>query len=263
MLLVEVQGGLLITSVMMLKGISLLSFGMSQGMTATKLVVRFSIHKSMRKTKTNLNKWAVEVAETGTFSAILGSGGPGGLPVPYLVIANKVDIVPSDGSRVRSGSIVDLARQWIEKRGLLPRSEELPLTESFPGNSGLISAAKEARYDKEAVTKFFRMLIRRRYFSNEPAVPSPWSLIPREDSILPVVTRKDDADSFQRKSYSGEDFMFNGVPPLPAQRNLPPPPTLDPQLPVFSSDNYRYHRFSSPSLTEMSSNRTSRENFNV
>ncbi|XP_044362738.1 small GTPase LIP1 isoform X2 [Triticum aestivum] len=260
---VGIKGGLLITSVMMLKGISLLSFGMSQGMTATKLVVRFSIHKSMRKTKTNLNKWAVEVAETGTFSAILGSGGPGGLPVPYLVIANKVDIVPSDGSRVRSGSIVDLARQWIEKRGLLPRSEELPLTESFPGNSGLISAAKEARYDKEAVTKFFRMLIRRRYFSNEPAVPSPWSLIPREDSILPVVTRKDDADSFQRKSYSGEDFMFNGVPPLPAQRNLPPPPTLDPQLPVFSSDNYRYHRFSSPSLTEMSSNRTSRENFNV
>lgn len=210
-----------------------------------------------------MNKWAVEVAETGTFSAILGSGGPGGLPVPYLVIANKVDIVPSDGTRVRSGSIIDVARQWIEKRGLLPRSEELPLTESFPGNSGLISAAKEARYDKEAVTKFFRMLIRRRYFSNEPPAPSPWSLTPREDNILPVVTRKDDTDSFQRKSYSGEDFMFNGVPPLPAQRNLPPPPTLDPQLPVFSSDNNRYHRFSSPSLTEISNNRTSRENFNV
>nr|CAB3499934.1 unnamed protein product [Digitaria exilis] len=46
----------------------------------------------LKKTKTNLNKWAVEVAESGTFSAHLGSGGPGGLPVPYLVIANKVDI---------------------------------------------------------------------------------------------------------------------------------------------------------------------------
>ena len=86
-----------------------------------------------------MNKWAVEVAETGTFSAPLGSGGPGGLPVPYLVISNKVDLVPKDGTGVRNGSIVDVARQWIEKRGLLPRSEELPLTDSFPGNSGLNS----------------------------------------------------------------------------------------------------------------------------
>jgi hypothetical protein len=86
-----------------------------------------------------LNKWAVEVAETGTFLAPLGSGGPGGLPVPYLVIANKADLVPRDGTRVRNGSIVDVARQWIEKRGLLPSSEELPLTDSFPGNSGLNS----------------------------------------------------------------------------------------------------------------------------
>jgi hypothetical protein len=45
-------------------------------------------------------------------------------------------------------------------------------------------------------------LIRRRYFSNEPAAPSPWSLTPREDSILPVVTPKDDADTFQRKRWA-------------------------------------------------------------
>jgi Rab-like protein 3 len=120
--------------------------------------VIFVYDLSQRKTKTNLNKWAVEVAETGTFSAPLGSGGPGGLPVPYLVIANKVDLVPRDGSRVSSGSLVDFARQWVEKQGLLPSSEELPLTDSFPGNSGLLSAAKEARYDKEAVIKFFRMV---------------------------------------------------------------------------------------------------------
>jgi Rab-like protein 3 len=84
-----------------------------------------------------LNKWAVEVAETGSFSAPLASGGPGGLPVPYLVIANKVDIV--DGTRVRNGSVVDVVRQWIEKRGLLPCNEELPLTDSFPGKSALNS----------------------------------------------------------------------------------------------------------------------------
>ena len=101
--------------------------------------VIFVYDLSQRKTKTNLNKWAVEVAEAGTFLAPLGSGGPGGLPVPYLVISNKVDLVPKDGTGVRNGSIVDVARQWIEKRGLLPCSEELPLTDSFPGNSGLNS----------------------------------------------------------------------------------------------------------------------------
>ena len=94
---------------------------------------------SQRKTKANLSKWALEVAESGTFSAPLGSGGPGGLPVPYLVIANKVDIAPRDGRRVSSGNLVDVARQWVEKQGLLPSSEELPLVESFPGNSGLLT----------------------------------------------------------------------------------------------------------------------------
>ncbi|GJM91663.1 hypothetical protein PR202_ga08062 [Eleusine coracana subsp. coracana] len=157
---------------------------------------------SQRKTKTNLNKWAVEVAESGTFSAPLGSGGPGGLPVPYLVIANKVDIAPRDGKRVSSGNLVDVARQWVEKQGLLPASEELPLLEGFPGNSGLLTAAKDGRYDKEALMKFFRMLIRRRYFSNELPAPSPWSLTPREDTILPVETGNDD-DLFQRKRFFG------------------------------------------------------------
>nr|ACJ85536.1 unknown [Medicago truncatula] len=48
---------------------------------------------SQRRTKTSLQKWAAEIAATGTFSAPLGSGGPGGLPVPYIVIGNKADIV--------------------------------------------------------------------------------------------------------------------------------------------------------------------------
>ncbi|GJN20323.1 hypothetical protein PR202_gb07688 [Eleusine coracana subsp. coracana] len=226
--------------------------------------VIFVYDLSQRKTKTNLNKWAVEVAESGTFSAPLGSGGPGGLPVPYLVIANKVDIAPRDGKRVSSGNLVDVARQWVEKQGLLPASEELPLVEGFPGNSGLLTAAKEARYDKEALMKFFRMLIRRRYFSNELPAPSPWSLTPREDTILPVETGNDD-DLFQRKSYSGHSNKYNGGAPLPAQRNLTPPPTLNPQQPMSSlSENYRYHRFSSSSIPDSGGGgRTTRADINI
>uniref|UniRef100_A0A0E0HC75 GTP-binding protein n=1 Tax=Oryza nivara TaxID=4536 RepID=A0A0E0HC75_ORYNI len=225
--------------------------------------VIFVYDLSQRKTKTNLNKWAVEVAESGTFSAPLGSGGPGGLPVPYLVIANKVDIAPRDGKRVSSGNLVDVARQWVEKQGLLPSSEELPLAESFPGNSGLLTAAKVARYDKEALVKFFRMLIRRRYFSNELPAPSPWSLTPREDTILPVETTNDD-DLFQRKSYAGQSYKYSGVTPLPAQRNLTPPPTLYPQQPMSSSsENYRYHRFSSSAIPDASSSRTNRADINI
>lgn len=82
-----------------------------------------------------MQKWAVEIATTGTFSAPLGSGGPGGLPVPYLVIGNKTDIAAKEGTRISSGNLVDVARQWVEKHGLLPSSEELPLTDSFPGSS--------------------------------------------------------------------------------------------------------------------------------
>ncbi|XP_024317045.1 small GTPase LIP1 isoform X4 [Brachypodium distachyon] len=247
----------------MRKGTSLLSFGMFPGMSDIEIAVHFFIHKLMRKTKANLSKWAVEVAESGTFSAPLGSGGPGGLPVPYLVIANKVDIAPRDGRRVSSGNLVDVARQWVEKQGLLPSSEELPLVESFPGNSGLLTAAKEARYDKEAVVKFFRMLIRRRYFSNELPAPSPWSLTPREDTILPVETVNDE-ELFKRKSYGGQSYKYNGVAPLPAQRNLTPPLTPYPQQPMSStSENYRYHRYSSSSIPDASSSRANRLDLNL
>lgn len=86
-----------------------------------------------------MQKWAAEIAATGTFSAPLGSGGPGGLPVPYIVIGNKVDIAAKEGTRGSSGNLVDAARQWVEKQGLLPSSEELPLTESFPGSGGLLA----------------------------------------------------------------------------------------------------------------------------
>ena len=94
---------------------------------------------SQRRTKTSLQKWAAEIAATGTFSAPLGSGGPGGLPVPYIVVGNKADIAAQEGTRGSSGNLVDVARQWVEKQGLLPSSEELPLTESFPGSGGLVA----------------------------------------------------------------------------------------------------------------------------
>ncbi|XVE86656.1 hypothetical protein DITRI_Ditri18aG0052000 [Diplodiscus trichospermus] len=114
---------------------------------------------SQRRTKTSLQKWAAEIAATGTFSAPLSSGGPGGLPVPYIVIGNKADVAAKEGTRGSSGNLVDAARQWVEKQGLLPSSEELPLTESFPGSGSLIAAAKDARYDKESVMRFFRMVL--------------------------------------------------------------------------------------------------------
>ncbi|XP_020591508.1 small GTPase LIP1-like [Phalaenopsis equestris] len=199
---------------------------------------------SQRRTKSSLHKWAAEIAATGTFSAPLGSGGPGGLPVPYLVIGNKTDIAPKDGGRVSSGNLVDVARQWVEKQGLLPSSEELPLRESFPGSSGLRSAAKEARYDKEAITKFFLMLVRRRYFSDELPAPSSWSAYPVQSSVLPSGESSSEEDQFHSKrSLSGDKFKYDVLPPLPAQRNLPPPPTLYPQQPVSASENYSNNRY--------------------
>lgn len=98
---------------------------------------------SQRRTKTGLHKWAAEISATGTFSAPLASGGPGGLPVPYIVIGNKADIAAMEGTRGSSGNLVDMARQWVEKQGLLPSSEELPLTESFPGGNGLLAVSSK------------------------------------------------------------------------------------------------------------------------
>jgi len=96
---------------------------------------------SQRRTKTSLQKWASEIAATGTFSAPLSSGGPGGLPVPYIVVSNKADVAAKEGTRGSSGNLVDAARHWVEKQGLLPSSEEIPLTESFPGSGGLIAVS--------------------------------------------------------------------------------------------------------------------------
>uniref|UniRef100_A0A1D1YXU1 Putative GTP-binding protein At5g64813 n=1 Tax=Anthurium amnicola TaxID=1678845 RepID=A0A1D1YXU1_9ARAE len=220
---------------------------------------------SQRRTKTSLQKWAVEIAATGTFSAPLGSGGPGGLPVPYLVIGNKVDIAAKEGTKGSSGNLVDAARQWVEKQGLLPSSEELPLTESFPGSGGLLAAAKEARFDKEAIMKFFHMLIRRRYFSDELSAPNPWSMTPAQNSVRYSSEISSDANqSLQNMSSNGEAYKYNALAPLPAQRNLTPPPTLYPQQPMsIPADTYSFSRFTVPGMPEASCTRTKRTDINV
>ncbi|XP_061358435.1 small GTPase LIP1-like [Gastrolobium bilobum] len=219
---------------------------------------------SQRRTKASLKKWAAEIAATGTFSAPLGSAGPGGLPVPYIVIGNKSDIAAKEGTRGSSGNLVDVAYQWVEKQGLLPYSEELPLTESFPGSGGLIAAAKEARYDKEAVINFFHMLIRRRYFSDE--IPAPaWTVSPVQRNTQRIDENLiDEDDHSYTTSRNGDPYKYNMLPPLPAQRNLTPPPTLYPQRPVSVSENYSFPRFSLSDSSETSAaTRTKRSYINV
>lgn len=64
-------------------------------------------------------------------------------------------------------------------------------------------------------------------------------------------------------SLSGETYKYNVHPPLPAQCNLAPPPTLYPQQPMSASENYRYPRYSATGLPEVSSNKSKRADINV
>lgn len=84
---------------------------------------------SQRKTKANLQGWANEVVSEGSFSAPLPNGYSNSVPVPSLVIGNKSDIAPMGSS----SNLVDAARQWVEKQGLISSSEDLPTTQKFPG----------------------------------------------------------------------------------------------------------------------------------
>ncbi|KAG0462938.1 hypothetical protein HPP92_021414 [Vanilla planifolia] len=130
------------------RGTSLLSFGIFLDMIGIKIVDCFSITKSTVLFLSMISpKGGQRLAcrsgqqrlhQRPLFSAPFGSSGPGGLPVPYLVIANKIDIASKDG-RQSSANLVDAARMWVQKQGLLPSSEELPLTDSFPNNSNLLA----------------------------------------------------------------------------------------------------------------------------
>ncbi|XP_013606195.1 PREDICTED: uncharacterized protein LOC106313026 isoform X2 [Brassica oleracea var. oleracea] len=63
-------------------------------------------------------------------------------------------------------------------------------------------AAKETRYDKEALNKFFRMLIRRRYFSDELPSSSPWSIPTSSSQRLDEITS--DEDQFYKRTSTKE-----------------------------------------------------------
>ncbi|KAL8168260.1 hypothetical protein V2J09_009759 [Rumex salicifolius] len=232
--------------------------------------VIFVYDLSQRGTKSGLINWASEIAATGNFSAPMGSSGPGGLPVPYIVIKNKADIITKEGRRGSSGNLVDVARQWVKKQGLLPPSEELPLVDSFPGNTGLLAAAREARYDKEAVFKFFHMLIRRRYYSDElpSSIHSPWTISPlqkpaeRLDEII-----GDEGQLYGNTSTNGESNNNNNnnklYSPLPAQHSLTPPPTLYPQRPVLTPDANNIPRFNVMAASDFTYMRPKRTDINV
>ncbi|XP_057806966.1 small GTPase LIP1-like isoform X1 [Salvia miltiorrhiza] len=221
---------------------------------------------SQRRTKISLNKWAAEISATGTFSAPLSSGGPGGLPVPYIVIGNKADISAKEGARGSSGSLVDVARQWVGRQGLqglLPSSEELPLAESFPSSGGLLASAKEARYDKEALMKFFRMLIRRRYFPDELSGSTPWSAQVNRTFSGPGEISSDEDQQYKNSSTLGQPYKYDGLPPLPAQHNLTPPPTLYPQQPMSKPDSYNIPRFALANSEDIARTRSRRMDINV
>lgn len=64
-------------------------------------------------------------------------------------------------------------------------------------------------------------------------------------------------------SLSGEGYKYNVVPPLPAQLNLTPPPTLYPQQPMSASENYSFHRFSPSGSPEIGSTKPNRADINV
>jgi Rab-like protein 3 len=131
-------------------------------------------------------------------------------------------------------------------------------------------------------------LIRRRYFSDE--IPAPAWSIPSSQSSSQRIDESfiEDDQSYNtryflllfKKSFScfvplltnfivncsrtSDPYKYNMLPPLPAQRNLTPPPTLYPQQPVSVSESYSFPRFSLSGSSEMSaSSRTKRSDINV
>ncbi|KAL0381554.1 UNVERIFIED_CONTAM: Small GTPase LIP1 [Sesamum angustifolium] len=123
-------------------------------------------------------------------------------------------------------------------------------------------AAKEARYDKEALMKFFRTLIKRRYFSDELPGASSWSVnrpLQQSNEIS-----SDDDQLYQSPSLINDDpYKYTTLPPLPAQRNLTPPPTLYPQRPMSTPENYNIPRFALTNSHEIGSARARRMDINV
>ncbi|MCL7024834.1 hypothetical protein MKW94_012597 [Papaver nudicaule] len=104
------------------------------------------------------------------------------------------------------------------------------------------SQINEARYDKEAVLKFFNLLIKRRYFADELQAPSPWSVTPSQRP-------PHNLDHYNNTpSLYGDPYIPNIVPRIPSQRNLTPSSALFPQQPPVSAseiNSYNLPRFCS------------------
>ncbi|KAH7436572.1 hypothetical protein KP509_05G026300 [Ceratopteris richardii] len=183
---------------------------------------------SQRKTKVSLQKWAAEVAAHGTFSVPMVTFNAAGIPVPYLVIGNKVDIAPKNTGS--SGNLVDVARHWVEKQGFLSPGDELPVTQSFPGNGGLDASAIEGHLALDAIQRFFIDLIRRKYFGvDNVKAPLPgWTSPPR--SMGPYHSRgaslHDDELDDSYTSSNGQGVLHN--------------PSIMPQE-TFLASGFPYH----------------------
>ncbi|BBN15930.1 Rab-like protein 3 [Marchantia polymorpha subsp. ruderalis] len=215
---------------------------------------------SQRNTKASLQGWANEVASLGTFSAPLPHGQSGTLPVPSLVIGNKSDIAPKNGVTGSSSNLVDAARQWVEKQGLLTPSDELPTTQTFPSGRSLHAAAKEGNLDMESVRRFFLSLIRRRYYSEDLQASSPvlqsWDrpTISRSPAPVSYHSRNSSLGEIQYpqpSTYNGSPYNgpYNGPEtpnnvPWSRQQRLSPPHTPSPEQP-FSQDDFLPVRTSS------------------
>ncbi|EFH51900.1 predicted protein [Arabidopsis lyrata subsp. lyrata] len=73
---------------------------------------------------------------------LLSSGGPGFLPITYIVIGNKADIAEKDGTSGSSGNLVDGLTSMV----CFPIVMDF-LSENFPCNGGLIM---EQRFNEMA-----------------------------------------------------------------------------------------------------------------
>ncbi|KAF3654766.1 hypothetical protein FXO37_16303 [Capsicum annuum] len=88
-------------------------------------------HRSIDKSEAEAKRATTTAQDISYFLPHL----PCGVSVPYFkhsqVVLAVAHIAAKEGVRGSSGNLIDMARQWVEKQGLLPSNEEISLTESF------------------------------------------------------------------------------------------------------------------------------------
>lgn len=116
---------------------------------------------SRRKSRVSALHWLGEVAKLGTFSSPSMPRRPGLLPVPLLVIGNKVDVPEIDPVLKGANKLwqymqgsrgVRAAKSWAERNQLLGfgRATDLPDYIRNPHSSGLIAVRLAFRLDSKA-----------------------------------------------------------------------------------------------------------------